>query len=87
MADSRVVLMIRGLRSLVTERRRKPRGLEEEEQWSVQMENPPFMTVNTHPDAEHHRWAPPWKGDAVIVGRDRGKSWTRDDGGDSDEPT
>jgi hypothetical protein len=42
--------MIRGLRSLVTEWRRKPRGPEEGKRWSLQMENPPFMTVDTHPE-------------------------------------
>jgi hypothetical protein len=46
-ADSRIVLMIRGLRSLATEWRRKPRGPEEEERWGVPMENPPLMTA-TH---------------------------------------
>ena len=87
MADPRIVLMSRGLRSLVTVWRRKPRGPEEEERWSTWRENPPLMTVNTDPRSKHHRSAPPQEGRHGVVGRDRGKPWTRDDGGDSDEPT
>ena len=86
-ADPRLVLMSRGLRSLVTVWRRKPRGPEEEERWSMWRENPPLMTVNAHPRSRQHCSAPPQEGQPDGSQPGCGKSWTRDDGGDSDEPT
>jgi hypothetical protein len=61
-ADPRIVLKSRGLKSLVTVWRRKPRGPKEEERWSMWRENPPLMTVNAHPRNRHRSSAPPQEG-------------------------
>jgi len=81
-ADSRVVLMRRGLRNLVTEWRRKPRGPGRgSSRDGMVKENPPFMTVNTHPKTEQvEDVAPnPSRGDGGNVAVDDGKTWTRDE--------
>ncbi len=86
-ADSRVVLMMRGLRNLVTVWRRKPRGPKEGKRTKQsRTENPPLMTVNNTSESAAAYVGTTSNGQLEgIVAPSSGKTRTRDEDGDTGE--